>query len=250
MLKEIVLALALLAALALGGCSSESDGPGTADGDADTDADGDADADTDTETSTDPDDDNDGDGLPNGIEEEIGTNPNIIDTDGDGCSDFMEWFAGTDPLDPSSNPIAEGDFIFREPYAFDPQPAVSVLAVTTGDATADLSTAVTDDTTDDEDASALVDRISPNAEGGIEDPLHPGTFCAGGLATADDDDDSIPDRFVAVPPGTTVCFDVVPASNQTIQPSSAPQIFKVFLDVIADEATPIDSRTIYFYVPN
>ena len=245
MLKEIVLAAALSAALALGGCSDDATDPGTADGDSDSDSDSDAD----TETSTDPDDDNDGDGLTNGEEEEFGTDPNLIDTDGDGASDYLEWVAGTDPHDASSNPSAEGDLVFRMPYSFDPQPALAVMAVTTGDATTDLSTLLTDDGSDGEDTLPLMERVTPNAEGGIEDSLNPGVFCAGGLATADDDEDSFPDRFVDVPPGTTVCFDVVPARNESIPPSGAPVIYKMLLDIVDDGAAALDTRTIYFYIP-
>ena len=231
-------------ALALGGCSGESTDPGAADGD--TDSDGDADS----ETSTDPDDDNDGDGLSNGLEEEIGTDPNVIDTDGDGYSDFIEWVAGTDPLDDHSNPMVEGDFIFIAPYGWNPSPQLAVLVFTSGDAPTDLSTLLRDDETDDEDATALMERVSANTEGGVADPLDPDTVCAGGLATADDNEDSVPDRFVDVPAGTTVCFDIVPANNETILSSSTPAVYKMFLDILGDGAAVLDTRTIYFYIPN
>jgi hypothetical protein len=231
----------ILSALALGGCSDESTDPGTVGGDTDSDAD--------TETSTDPDGDNDGDGLTNGQEEEIGTDPNAIDTDGDGFSDFIEWVAGTDPLDPLSNPLAEGDFIFIAPYSWDPSPALAVLVFTSGDAPMDLSVQLRDDETDDEDATALIERVSANTEGGVADPTNSDVICAGGLATADDDDDSIPDRFVDVPPGTTVCFDIVPTRNETILPSSAPTVYPAFIDVVGDGTTVLNSRTIYFYIP-
>ncbi len=47
--------------------------------------------------------DTDGDGLPDVLEEEIGTDPEAADTDGDGLSDYEEAFTtGTDPLNPSS----------------------------------------------------------------------------------------------------------------------------------------------------
>jgi hypothetical protein len=44
------------------------------------------------------------------------TSPVSQDTDGDGVSDMVETAAGTDPLDPASNPQANGDFVFVEPY--------------------------------------------------------------------------------------------------------------------------------------
>jgi len=241
--------LSALALLAPCGCSGDETDVGTG-GDAGSDTDADTDSDVDTEPSTDPDDDNDGDGLSNGLEEEIGTDPNLIDSDGDGYSDFIEYVAGTDPLDPGSNPIAEGDFIFISPYAWQPSPDLAVLGFISGDASMDLSTQLRDDETDDEDATALIERISPNTEGGAADPMNPGLICASGLATADDDDDSVPDRFVDVPPGTTVCFDIVPASNQTVPPSGSPAVYKAFLDVVGDGASVLDTRTIYFYVPD
>ena len=47
--------------------------------------------------------DTDGDGLPDALEEEIGTDPEAADTDGDGLSDYEEIFiTGTDPLNSSS----------------------------------------------------------------------------------------------------------------------------------------------------
>ena len=240
-----------LTLLALCGCSSDGTDQATdgGDTDTDTDADGGTDSDIDTDPSTDPDDDNDGDGLTNGQEEEFGSDPNFMDTDNDSYSDFMEWVAGTDPNDQYSNPMAEGDFVFVAPYSWLPSPALSVLVLTTGDATMDLSTSLRDDETDDEDATPLIDRVSPNTEGGIADPTNNDIICVGGLATADDDDDSIPDRFVDVPPGTTVCFDVVPARNETISPSSIPTIYQAYLDVVGDGATVLDTRTIYFYIP-
>ena len=37
------------------------------------------------------------------------------------------------------------------------------------------------------DATVFIDRIVPNTAGGVEDPVNPGTFCIGGLATGDSD---------------------------------------------------------------
>jgi hypothetical protein len=86
------------------------------DGDTDTDVDADTDGDTDSDTDTTPLVDSDGDHLSDGLEEEIGTDPNNPDSDGDGFTDFVEYVAGTDPLDPDSNPRAEGLFYFLIPY--------------------------------------------------------------------------------------------------------------------------------------
>ena len=50
----------------------------------------------------DPDDDNDG--LPDGDEEEFGTNPLLLDTDGDGVADGTEITFGSDPTNDQSTP--------------------------------------------------------------------------------------------------------------------------------------------------
>lgn len=47
--------------------------------------------------------DADGDGLPDDMENRIGTDPNKKDTDGDGIDDNVELKNGTNPLDPLSN---------------------------------------------------------------------------------------------------------------------------------------------------
>ena len=50
--------------------------------------------------------DNDGDGLTNAEEDELGTDPDLADTDGDGIDDFTEVNeTGTDP----TNPDTDGD---------------------------------------------------------------------------------------------------------------------------------------------
>jgi thrombospondin type 3 repeat protein len=55
------------------------------------------------------------------------TNPINGDTDGDGVSDLVEVAAGTDPTDPASNPQANGDFVFVEPYTMPQTPLDSNL---------------------------------------------------------------------------------------------------------------------------
>ena len=68
--------------------------------------------------------DSDNDGVPdisedkncNGVQDSGETSAQNGDSDGDGVSDLVETAAGTNPLDPSSNPQANGDFVFVEPY--------------------------------------------------------------------------------------------------------------------------------------
>ncbi|MDQ3366887.1 MAG: MSCRAMM family adhesin SdrC [Myxococcota bacterium] len=68
--------------------------------------------------------DSDDDGVPDGTEDancngatDAGeSSATDEDTDGDGVSDLVETAAGTDPTDPASNPQANGDYVFVEPY--------------------------------------------------------------------------------------------------------------------------------------
>ena len=55
--------------------------------------------------------DGDGDGIPDYMEEEIGTNPNDPDSDGDGLDDLLELMVGYDPSIPDSdnNEILDGE---------------------------------------------------------------------------------------------------------------------------------------------
>jgi hypothetical protein len=106
-----------------------------------------------------------------------------------------------------------------------------------------------DDDTDAVDATLFIDHIEPNLEGGVEDPLNPGVFCIGGLETADDNDDTVPDKFVNVLPGTPVCFDIFPAMNTIVPETGDPQVFMSFIDVLGDAFTVLDTREVYFLVP-
>jgi hypothetical protein len=92
-----------------------SDNPFTIVGASGPDADGDGLTD-DQEASlgTDPHDpDTDGDGMPDGWEVGYGLDPTApdggADSDDDGYSNFEEYLAGTDPLDPSSTPAATAE---------------------------------------------------------------------------------------------------------------------------------------------
>jgi len=106
-----------------------------------------------------------------------------------------------------------------------------------------------DDTSDSVDATIFIDHIEPNLEGGVEDPLNPGQICVGGLPTADDNDDDVPDKFIDVLPGTPVCFDIYPAMNETVEETAEPQVFLAYIDVLGDAFTVLDTREVYFLVP-
>jgi hypothetical protein len=82
-----------------------------------------ADADMDSRPDfLDRDSDNDGltdqseDANCNGVRDGSESSANDDDTDGDGVSDLVETVAGTDPNNSASNPQANGDYVFVEPY--------------------------------------------------------------------------------------------------------------------------------------
>jgi hypothetical protein len=106
-----------------------------------------------------------------------------------------------------------------------------------------------DDTSDAVDATIFIDRIVPNTVDSVEDPMHPGVFCVTGLATADTDGDTVQDTFTSVLPGQSVCFDIYPKMNETVEPLPEPQVFKAFVDVLGDHITVLDTRDVYFLVP-
>ncbi len=101
----------------------------------------------------------------------------------------------------------------------------------------DVSARVRDLDDDDVDATIFVDRVVPNTVGGEEDPRGTGLVCVGGLMTSGD-------TFVAVPPGTPVCFDIYPEVNETVNGG----IFRASLEIVGEGVTVLDTRTIYFIV--
>jgi len=74
--------------------------------------------------------DSDDDGLADGAEDKNcngaldggETSATNGDTDGDGVTDLVETAAGTDPTNPNSNPQANGDFVFLEPFMMPQSP--------------------------------------------------------------------------------------------------------------------------------
>ena len=92
------------------------------------------------------DNDSDNDGIPDGEEDLNGngvldpgeTDPYNPDTDGDGVSDLIEKVTGTDPRDPTDNPIAQGNFVFLVPYQRAPEPPEAELRFRTNISKVDL----------------------------------------------------------------------------------------------------------------
>jgi hypothetical protein len=67
----------------------------------------------------------------NGMRDGNESNAVLGDTDGDGVSDLIEVAAGTNPNNPASNPQANGDFVFVEPYQAPQSPLDSNLDFST-----------------------------------------------------------------------------------------------------------------------
>ena len=90
--------------------------------------------------------------------------------------------------------------------------------------------------------AAFVDKIEANPSAG--DP------CATGLPTEDRiGGDGVNDTFPGVPTGTQVCFDVIPKSNTTVEPTDTAQMFRATIVVRGDDVTELDERDIFFLVP-
>jgi hypothetical protein len=113
----------------------------------------------------------------------------------------------------------------------------------------DITAVGRDDTTDGVDATVFIDHIVPNTTGGVEDPEDTTVICVGGLETGDGDSDGTPDMFLDVLPGTPVCFDIIPAENESVPPEAIPKVYRAYVDVVGDGVTVLDTRIIYFLVP-
>lgn len=82
--------------------------------------------------------------------------------------------------------------------------------------------------------------------------MEEGNAAAGCPATParDSDNDGIKDTFVAVKVGTPVCFEVIPAKNDTVLPLDTPQFFNAFVDVVGVQGNvQLDRRSVLFLVP-
>ncbi|MGE0789623.1 MAG: VWA domain-containing protein [Sandaracinaceae bacterium] len=107
----------------------------------------------------------------------------------------------------------------------------------------DINLVYEDDMSDAVDTwAAFVDHIEANTVGDPARGCDP-------RAADDTDGDGFPDTFRQVPGGTRVCFDIVVKQNDTVMPTTAPQIFRATLRVLGDGFTELDSRDVYFLVP-
>ena len=89
-------------------------------------------------------------------------------------------------------------------------------------------------------ALPFIDYLAVNTSGdGNCTPVSP---------TEDTNADGRADVFPALPTGTPVCWDIVPARNDIVEPSSEPQVFRSRLTVRGD-ASELDQRDVFFIVP-
>jgi len=112
----------------------------------------------------------------------------------------------------------------------------------------DVSARLRDDPTDSVDTTVFVQRIEPDVVNLIEDPRY-GTSCGFWLDLRDSDGDGSPDTFGSVPPGTTICFQILPESNVTVPSTGVAQEYPAFIDILGDGRTLLDTREIVFIVP-
>jgi len=126
---------------------------------------------------------------------------------------------------------------------------VGAVQTLSGNVPVDVSISPRDDPSDDIDALYFVGTIIPSTAGGVEDPRNPGFFCESGLGTADTDDDTFPDIFTEIIPGTVVCFTMTVNRNEVIEPDEEPLTFRAFLEILGDEVIILDTRQVIFMVP-
>ncbi len=108
--------------------------------------------------------------------------------------------------------------------------------------TFDIGGVLVDDPGDPIDTiDAFVDRLEADDSA----PLP----CTQGLTAVDVNPvDGVPDTFVDVIPGSTVCFNVVLKTNNTVPPTGEPQIFPAVLEIIADFVTVTETLNLFFRV--
>ncbi len=109
----------------------------------------------------------------------------------------------------------------------------AVAAVASG-VPMDIASRGVDDPSDAVDATIFIDRIVPAGA--------PAPPCAADLTVSGE-------SYIDVTPGTMVCFDIIPARNETVEPTTEPQIFMANVQVWGDDVTMLDERDVFFLVP-
>lgn len=106
----------------------------------------------------------------------------------------------------------------------------------------DVGATPLDDPSDLVDATLFIEFLEVNASGVDE--------CTAWTDTTDSSGDGHQDRFLQIPPGTPVCWDVHAARNTIVEPTEIPQMFQATIEVRGGPGeTLLDSRDVYFLVP-
>jgi hypothetical protein len=142
---------------------------------------------------------------------------------------------------------AASDYVISAPGGSGLSSAVTTAIQRASLVPLDVSARAVDDPGDTVNAvAAFISHLETNATGA------PGRTCTGGFATVDRpgiDDDTFPDTFQRVTPGSPVCFDIVAKTNTTVTPTTSPQVFRARIEVVGDGFTPLDARDVFFLVP-
>lgn len=141
-----------------------------------------------------------------------------------------------------------------EPYVFDVPPDGAGLgravvdAITAGaSAPMEMSARVVDLEDPGEGvnaAAAFIDHVAARPSEGLT--------CTEGLETYDRpgfDADEVAETYRRVPPGSPVCFDVVPRMNTTVEPTGVAQLFRARLEVLGQGVNRLDDHVVHFLVP-
>ena len=103
-----------------------------------------------------------------------------------------------------------------------------------------VTIAAEDEAGDDGDALPFVESLEINTSGSGD--------CTVVSLTEDSDFDGRADTFPMLQPGTSVCWDLTPATNGLIEPTDTPQVFTARLAARGNES-PLDDRRVFFLVP-
>jgi hypothetical protein len=106
----------------------------------------------------------------------------------------------------------------------------------------DVGATPLDDPSDLVDATLFIEYLEVNLSDTGE--------CSFWDRTEDSSGDGHSDRFLQLPPGTPVCWDVNAAVNTFVEPTDVPQMFMATIEVRGGPGeTLLDSRDVYFLVP-
>jgi hypothetical protein len=96
---------------------------------------------------------------------------------------------------------------------------------------------------DDVDATQFIQALRAMGEGDADNDCDP-------AETKDTDGDGIDDTFVGVTVGAPVCFEVIPAMNETVEPADEAKFYSALVDVVGVPGdVQLDEREVIFLVP-